>query len=358
MGTVTVDPVGSEGLAEFVEVARRVRGGDADWLPPFTRSVLAEVGAGRSGGALAPFVARRGGSPVGRVAALVNPALRDGGGRPIGQVGHYECADDPAAAAALLAAAIDWLRARGCRSAVGPMNGGAHRAYRLLADGFDTAPFLFEPRTPARYVEQFRAAGFAPVFRWSSHEPDREALAALATRLEGLGARGRFRLDDVTSRDPAEVLPRLHPLLDRAWEGFPGYVPFPIGELAQLFGPVLVLLPPHHLYVVQDEARRDVGFGYMMPDWIAEVRALGDDPSGWGGWMAGPLPARVVLHTLAMAPEARTGSAVAALAAIGMRRALEAGYERFLMALSREDFHGHVRGLRPTRRYALFGRGL
>ena len=64
------------------------------------------------------------------------------------------------------------------------------------------------------------------------------------------------------------------------------------------------------------------------------------------------------MHTIALAPEARRGAAAGGLAALGCRIALEAGYERFLMALSREDFRAHVRHLPATRAYALYGRGI
>jgi len=354
-----VDPVGGEELEAFVDLGPRLRAGDADYVAPFRASTLAEVaGAAVPGGTVQAFIARRGSEPVGRVAALVNPRLLDRAGRPIGLVGYYECADDPAAAAALFAAALDWLRDRGCAVAVGPMNGGAHRAYRLLVDGFDTDPYLFEPRTPRRYVAHFEAAGFRGTNRWYSHEPDRAEVEALARRLERVGARGDHRLVPLSAREPGEVLPRLHPLLDRAWQGYPGYVPFSIEELGLLFGPLLAILPPEHLYLVQDRSGRDVGFGYMLPDWLDEVRALRGDPAGWGRWLGGQLPRRVVLHTLALAPEARRGTAVAGLAAVGLRRALEAGYERFVMALSREDFRAHVRRLPATRAYALYGREL
>jgi hypothetical protein len=359
MSEPRVDPVGADRIEEFVDLAAALRAADADYLPPFRGSVLAELGgAAAPGGAIQPFIASRGAEAVGRVAALVHPGLRDGAGRPVGQVGFYECADAPGAAAALLEAALGWLRARGCTRAVGPMNGGAHRSYRLLVDGFTSDPYLFEPRTPPRYVRHFEAAGFSPVFRWGSHEPDREALAALARRFERIAGRRECRLVEILSRDPSEVLPRLHPLLDRAWAGYPGYVPISIEELGMLFGPLLVVLPPGHLYLVQDRGGRDVGFGYMIPDWIAEVRALGGDARGWGSWMGGPLPKRVVLHTLALAPEARHGAEVAGLAAVGFRNALACGYERFLMALSREDFRAHVRHLPATRTYALYGRGI
>lgn len=359
MSEPRVDPAGADELDAFVELAGELRAGDSDYVPPFRSTALAEVAGGAvPGGAIQPFICRRGADAVGRVAALVHPGLVDGEGRPIGQVGFYECADDPAAAAALFEAALGWLRARGCARAVGPMNGGAHRAHRLLVDGYGADPYLFEPRTPPRYVAHFEAAGFAPFFRWTSHEPDRGAVAALAGRFERVGERRGFRLSPVVSRDPSEVLPRLHPLLDRAWAGYPGYVPFSLEELGMLFGPLLCVLPAGHLYLVQDGGGRDVGFGYMIPDWIAEVRALRGDASGWGSWLGGPLPKRVVMHTMALAPEARHGTAVAALAAVGLRIALEAGYERFLMALTREDFRAHVRHLPATRRYALYGRAL
>jgi len=354
-----VDPVRADGIEEAVDLAGELRAGDGDYVPPFRSTALAELSGGAvPGGAIQPFVCRRGARAVGRVAALVHPGLVDGEGRTIGQVGFYECADDPGAAGALLAAALGWLRSRGCTLAVGPMNGGAHRAHRLLASGFATDTYLFEPRTPRRYLAHFEAAGFAPVFRWTSHEPDRAAVAALAHRLEKVAGRGDHRLVPVASRDPAEVLPRLHPLLDRAWTGYPGYVPFSVEELGQLFGPLLRILPPGHLYLVRDRGGRDVGFGYMVPDWIEEVRALRGDPSGWGSWAGGALPERIVLHTLALAPEARRGIAAAGLAAAGFRVALEQGYDRFLVALVREDFRAFVRRLPATRSYALFGRAI
>ncbi|BDG01287.1 hypothetical protein [Anaeromyxobacter oryzae] len=359
MPELRVAPAGPGELEAFVDLAAALRGGDPDFIPPFRASALGEVaGAAVPGGAIQPYLARRGGTPVGRVAALVHPRLLDEAGRALGQVGFYECADDPEAAAALLAAATGWLRARGCARAVGPMNGGAHRAYRLLTHGFDTDPYLTEPRTPPRYVDHFEAAGFAPVFRWTAHEQGRDAVAALARTMAHVARRAPWRIEPLEDRDPAAVLPRLHALLDRAWAGYPGYVPFPLDELARLFGPLLVVLPPRHLQLVVDAGGRDVGFGYMLPDWIDEVRALSGEAAGWGRWMGGPLPRRVVFHTVAVAPEARSGAAVAGLVAAGCRDALDAGYERFVFALTRADFRAHVRRFPATRCYALYGREL
>jgi hypothetical protein len=359
MQELLVNPAGSGELEAFVDLGPALRAGDADYTVPFRQAVLAELRGGLGAvGALQPFLAVRGGTPVGRVAALLHPALEEAPGRPLGQVGYYECGDDPAAAAALLSAACAWLRARGAGRAVGPMNGGAHRSCLLLTEGFDTEPHLLEPRTPRRYLAHFEAAGFLPVHRWTAHEPTRAQLEALAAWLGRVARRAPVRAEALDQRDPAAVLPRLHRLLDRAWSGYPGYVPFPLEEFARTFGGLLAILPPGHLQLVVDGAGRDLGFGYMLPDWFAPVRALRGDPSGWGRWLADPPPDRVVLHSVAVVPEARQGAAAAAVMAAGCEVALQAGYRRFLLARTREAFRAPGRHLPATRRYALHGRAL
>jgi hypothetical protein len=359
MEEVRVNPVGPGDLEAFVDLGPALRAGDPDYSVPFRATVLAELQGGPGpGGALQPFLALRGATPVGRVAALLHPALEEAPGRPLGQVGYYECADDPAAAAALLGAACGWLRARGLGRVVGPMNGGAHRACLLLTEGFDTEPHLLEPRTPRRYLAHFEAAGFVPVHRWTAHEPTRAQVETMAAAQRRIARRAPVRAVALDERDPAAVLPRLHGLLDRAWAGYPGYVPFPIEEFARTFGGLLAILPPGHLQLVLDGAGRDLGFGYLVPDWFAPVRALRGDPAGWGRWLSDPPPDRVVLHSVAVVPEARRGAAGAALVVAGCEVALQSGYRRFLVARTREEFRAPVRRLPATRRYALCGRAL
>jgi hypothetical protein len=357
MPELTVAPAGPEELDAFHDVALRVREGDAGFAVPFREAERGQL-LGRGpfaspGVAVQPFLARRGGEPAGRVAAIAHPDLRDEGGLVVGQIGFYECADDPEAAAGLLAAAEAWLRRRGCAQVLGPIDGGAHRAHRLMVKGFEAKPHLLEPRTPARYADHFRAAGFAPAFRWTAHEPGRLELAALGAAMDRLSRKSPYRLVPLDERDPAKLLPRLHPLLDRAFSGSPGHVSFSLAEAGAVLGGLVAVLPPTHLQLLQDPRGRDVGFGYVVPDWFEEVRALRGDGARFGHWAGGPLPSRCVLHTVALAPEARNGVGAAMLVGAGCRVALEGGYDRFLMALTREDFRAHVRHLPATREYVL-----
>jgi len=278
---------------------------------------------------------------------------------PDGRFIAYACYRDDAVELWLLEAATGWLRGRGCRRAVGPMNGGVHRLNRLLTRGFEAEPLLLEPRNPPSHPLHFAAAGFAPALRWFTSELDRTAAGRLAVRMRRLASRQPgLRVELPDPRRPDLVLPRLHALLDRCWAGFPGWAPFGLAEFVQLFGGLLAVLPPGHLAVAVDAAGHDVGLGYMVPDWIEEVRALRGDAAGWGRWMGGPLPPRVLCHTVAVVPEARHGAAAAALMAVGVQGALDAGYRTLTFPLTRADFRWHLRGAPATREYALLFRAL
>jgi len=358
-----VTPVGSADLEAFLDVPALVEAGDPAFVPPLRDAVRRELtGAAVPGGALQPFLVRRDGRPVGRAAAIVNPRLRDGGA-PIGQVGHLALADDPEAAGALLSACEGWLRERGARRVLAPMNGGVHLAHRALVAGFDRPPFLLEPRNPPWLPALLEGGGYAPVHRWRTWELSHDGFAPLERRLAAIGRRGAPGAEVIwldTAADPMGALARVHALLDRAWAGHVGWAPISLEELAASFGVLLPLLPPRHVAVLLGPDGRDGGFGFMLPDWIDEVRALRGDASGWGRWMAtSPLPRRVIAHTVAMVPEARGLGSGALLIAAGLGAALDHGYGELVFPLTTETFRfwNHVLPP-PTREYVLYGREL
>lgn len=359
MAALRVVEVEPGDVERFLDVPAVVEGGEPGFIPPLRAAVRDEVlGGAAPGGAIRAFLCERGGRDVGRVAGLVVPRLAGADGAPLGQVGFYTCADDGEASRALLDAAFAWLRSRGAREALAPMNGGVHRAHRLMTRGFERAPFLLEPRNPAWYPGQLVAAGFAPIHRWTTYELARAMLPPLRDVLRRLARRADSLTVEFVEPGPA-ALARFHALLDRAWAGHPGWAPFPLEELAATFGALLPLLPPRHLAVLVDERGRDAGIGFMYPDWADEVRALGGDASGWGRWMGRARARRGVAHTVALAPEVRGRGAAAKVVAAALDVALDAGYESLLFSLTTETFHlWERRGLVATREYALYGRAL
>ena len=270
--------------------------------------------------------------------------------------------DDAAVAGALFEAACARLATQEMAEVWGPMNGGAHRAHRLQVSGFEREPFLFEPRNPPYYRELFETHGFRSLGTWTTSELDAGQLEELCARIAGRPSWKRvsrgYRVDYPDPRDVEGTLARIYGLLNRVWEGHLGYVPLSPEEFAGTAAGLLSIMGERDIGVVVDPGGRDVGFAFVYPDYADEVRALAGDAAGWGRWLGGARPRRLVLHTLAFLPEARRGVAPLVLTERGLRNALERGFEELVFALASEELRWFDRVARPTREYRLYGRSL
>jgi hypothetical protein len=356
---MTILPVESQDeLGEFVEFAWVANSGDPSWVPPLREQVYRDLSA------VSPlarycqkrlFLCQDNGRTVGRIAALCNQRLTDGDGTVLGQLGYFECLDDSAAATALIDTGLAWLRAQGARSALAPMNGGAHKGHRLMTSGFDRDPFLFEPRNPPYYPKMLAQAGFTPVQRWFTYEHDRAQAHDLLARYDRVLARRPLKgaIDLLGPAGGQDVVVRIHRLLDKCWGGHAGYAHVDLDEFAEIFGPGLAIMSPGNVGVLTNDGQ-DWGYTFSFPDYVADVRALGGHAAGWGRWLGTSRPDRLVLHTSALVPDVRTTSAAIALIGEALRLGLAGPFDRFILALAIEGFMN--RAGEPTREYALFGR--
>ena len=348
------------GLAEFIDVSWTINSGDPLWVPPLREQLLQQL-SGASAfsryGRMQLFLCEADGKIPGRIAALVNPRLVGRDGRPLGQLGYFESVDDSAVAAALINAGLAWLREQGLHEVVGPMNGGAHRLHRFQTRGFDREPYLFEPRNPPYYPRLFQDSGFVPIARWYGYELTPDMAAARLAQLDRALARrppdGRIQ-ELQTGQSPETVL-RIHRLLDRCWAGHLGYSSLDLDEFVEVFAGGLAVQGPGHVSVfLQNE--QDVGFAFVCPDWAHEARALDGHAAGWGRWLGGPPAKRLVLHTTALVPEARRGSAALAQVAWTLRRAVQDGVEDIVTAPTVEGYCTTLGD--QTREHTLFGRAI
>ncbi len=356
-----ISAIGPEGLDAFIELGYRLQRDDPAWVPPLRQQLVFELSGASELASYAQqqlFVCERDGQMIGRVAAMVNSKLADSAGAPLGQLGYFECVDDETVATALFEAGAAWLRERGCRQLLAPMNGGAHRLHRLMVRGFASEPFLFEPRNPAYYPRLFEAWGMRPAHRWFSYQLDAAAIDKLAGRF------GRVvdarplpgRLEAMDPRDLPATLVRLHGLLDDFWNGHVGYASLSLAEFGEAFGGALAVMTRYNLCLYHEEGR-DLGCAFMYPDHVEEARKLAGDAAGWARWMNGPMPKRMIMHTLALRPEVRTTPVPMALMECGLIKLRIDGYDQLIVALAVEGLLGKQLG-EPTREYVLYGRTL
>jgi len=215
---------------------------------------------------LAAFLALRHGRAVGRIAAIRNRLHNEYHDDLTGFFGFFDFDDDDTAAA-LFAAASDWLRERGLTSARGPYSPSINDTCGLLSEGFDDPPCVFMPWNPPRYVETYQRLGLSEVRRLCAFEMDMTAPADPVMVRLSERARDRSGLSirpfDLRSSDKElRILQRLYNVtLDRNW----GYVPVAWEELEHSAAGLRTIADARLLFFVM-HGGREVGYSISLPD--------------------------------------------------------------------------------------------
>jgi len=350
------------GIQKFVGAAFALREGDRSWVPPLRASQewsLSAENPFRGRTPLQMFLAEDAGRPMARCAAMLDTGGLGAPGAPAGLVGFFECADGGAEAGrAALDAAVGWLSQRGARRVLGPMDFSIWHGYRLMTRGFQTDPFLGEPRNPPMYPELFEAAGFKPGPRWYSWDLAREHLegmrraAAARAQPESFAAAGMTLAPfDLERFD--ESLSHAYELLVEAFSEHAGFTPISREEFSTLFAGMRQLLIPELVPMMWTAERRAVGFGYLYPDHAELFRAARGqaDRLPQPPW---PRPDRLVFHTVAVQKDHRRQGMVETALAPLLEEALRRGFTRGVGALAKEGPTMYSKTGAPSREYALY----
>ena len=276
---------------------------------------------------------------VGRIVARISPALKDDAGAPIGMLGFFESRDDTATARLLFDDATSWLRARGARRIVGPMDGDTWHRYRVNVGPFTRPPFPLEPWNPPWYGELWESNGFSRLEMYSSKWID--DVATLLPALENGKQRAldhgvrvrRLRRDRLR-----DELTLIHELSSRIFADAFLYSPISRDEFLALYSGIDGFLDPELVLFAEANGGDAVGFVFAYDD-----------------------PERPAVHykTIGVLPEWRRPGVAAALSHHVYTAALRRGRPQGNHALMRDDNrsqaldqgHGEV-----FRRYALYER--
>src|ERR1700692_770447 len=165
MTAVSIEPISrsKRDLSRFFDVADRIYGNDPNWVPPL-RDDVAKVFADKNPflrhAEIQLFVARRGSTDAGRIAAILDRNHNDFHGEKTAFFGFFESENDAAVADALLTAAAGGARERGMETLRGPANPSLNDEAGLLVEGFDTPPVLMMTYNPRYYATLLEEAGF------------------------------------------------------------------------------------------------------------------------------------------------------------------------------------------------------
>jgi len=155
---------GSE-LRDFIDLPWHLYAEYPRWVPPLKKEVRRLLDPCRhpfwSSAERRLFLARRGSQAVGRIAGIIDRRYNEFHGEQMGIWGFFECADDPAATAALFSAVETWARRKGMAFVRGPLNPSTNYEVGLLVEGFDFPPALMMTYNPPYYSRLVESCGFA-----------------------------------------------------------------------------------------------------------------------------------------------------------------------------------------------------
>lgn len=225
----------------------------------------------------------------------------------------------------------DWLRARGCRRVVGPMEVSTWFPYRARLGPEDAPTFFGEP---VAGPEAWRRAGYGEVARYRSERLACETAIAAARRAPPPGIAVR-----TLGPDAGGALDRIHALSHACFSSAYLFTALPRWAFEALYRPLIPRLDPA-MVLFAERGGETLGFMLAMPD-------LGG-PAG-----------RFVIKTVAVREDARRLGITTLLMGQVYRAAVARGCTHGISALMWTDSAStRVCPAEVLREYALYGRVL
>ena len=271
----------------FVDFAWDVYRDDPAWVPPLKAEVHGLITPGKNPwfehSEAALWLAERGGRVVGRISAQVDSLVQVHMGQGTGQWGMFEALDGRAAAA-LIATAEDWLRAKGMTRALGPVSLSIWDEPGLLIEGFHEAPTVMMGHHRPEYRGWIEAAGYAGAKDLYTYQLDiRFEMIPLVQRLIDSGHRNpRIRLREVDKSRFDEEAALILGLLNDAWSDNWGFIPLTPAEIAYAGKKLRPIIFEDLVYVVEVDGA-PAAFMITIPDINELTRDLNGKlfPFGW-----------------------------------------------------------------------------
>jgi hypothetical protein len=272
---------------QFLDLPWTVYRGDPWWVPPIRRDVAGLLDRRHPFFLNADrrlFLALDGDRPVGRIAAIINRAHDRFHGESAGFFGFFECMPDPAAAAALFAAAEEWLASQGARFSQGPMDPSTNEVCGTLVEGFAASPWVMMPYNPTYHPALIEGAGYGKAKDlWAFFYELAEVVPARLGRISDriLAREPGLRVRPIDMSDFAGELLRIQTIYNDAWEKNWGFVPMIPEEFAHMAKQLKPLVVPGLVQIAELDGE-PVGFIMSVPDYNHAIRHLNGRMTPWG----------------------------------------------------------------------------
>jgi GNAT superfamily N-acetyltransferase len=314
---------------EFIDLAYRLNASDPNWVPPL-RSDVAELLDERKNpffehAEAQLFLARSDGRLTGRISAHIDRLshtlpVEQGMGPGTGSWGMFEAADEQSAAA-LIAAAEQWLREKGMTKVLAPMSLSIWDEPGLLVRGHDHPPMIMMGHHNPAYRGWIEAQpGYAAAKRLLTYDlPVRNGFPSLVNRIVALGEKNpRIRIRGADKSKAAEEAAIVFAILNDAWSQNWGFVPVTDHEIAYVSKKMKPLIHSDLLLIAEYDGE-PVAFMLTLPDLNNVIKSFDGRlfPFNWIkllAWLRRPVGPRMRVPLMGVRKELQSSKLASQLA--------------------------------------------
>ncbi len=279
---MTVDEVkDKKGLKEFIKLPFMIYREDPNWVPPLNSDMVkmfspkdnpfydhAEVKL---------YIARENGTPVGRIAAIVDQMHISTHNEQAGFFGFYESVNDRMVAKMLYDTAAAWLKSKGMTIIRGPMNPSINDEVGFLVEGFDSPPVIMMTYTPKYYLDLAEHCGFTKAMNlYAYYQATAAGMPEKVARVVSVMKRRHPNvvLRNLDMKKMREEIEKIKKIYNVAWAKNWGAVPMTDREFDALVVRLKPLVVAEIIAFVEIDGRA-VGVAVGIPDYNQVLRHLG-----------------------------------------------------------------------------------
>ena len=259
----------------FIDLPFRLHANHPQWVPPLKLErrlfLNRKMNAFFSHGEAEYFNAWRDGRVVGRISAQVNQAFNDYQQKKWGWFGFLELEDDPEILLALLAAAEQWIRARGMERMVGPADFSMNDESGVLIEGFELRPMVRQPWHPPYYQQRMEQVGMTKamdLLMWNLEVSDRaKVLPVIFELAEKVESEHGIRVRPMRRMQLRKDMDAFAEIYNVAWSKNWDFVPFSKKDLDAYAQEIHLVFDKHWCFIAERiDTGEVVGMAMTFPD--------------------------------------------------------------------------------------------
>ena len=265
-------------LKRFITLPWKIYRGNPYWVPPLIseekKLLSPEHNPFWKHAERALFIALRGDDTVGRIAAIEDRDFIAYHKEQTGYFGFFECLDDQEAAGSLLSAAEVWLKERGLKKMIGPLNPSTNAICGLLLEGYNSPPKLMMPYTLPYYHPLLEGRGLTKARDLLAYRiPVPEKMNPRLEKVADLLRKRGLNVRNIRMKEFHQELKLVREIYNSAWSKNWGFVPITETEIEHMAKELKPLIVPELVFFAEYRGK-PVGFYLVLPDYNQVIKQM------------------------------------------------------------------------------------